>query len=707
MALNPLYIPLYNLQEALLDKTTGLQLAGGWVYCWEDLNRNQLKTVYELTGSPPNYTYTALSNPMVLSNAGTFVDSNGNDIVVYAYPYDAAGNPDNYYIQVFAAPPAPFPPFFPPPGTPIFTREAVPGVTATVGPNQTGPSSTENEIVNSQFVQTFFNPAIGMSIAYNAGTTTTPLAPGWSLITTASGSGTTTITRNSIAGSAAAATNPPYSLSVTPGANITQLILQQQLSNNPNIFASTNPNGTAWISAGIALAPNTNATVNILYAPQGASQTPTLLSATNPSGVWKFFNSTTQVNLGSNTATADTGFTGIQIQLPTTGTTTFSSIQIIGLASNVLNVPFNQQTVIQQQTGLAFYNVPLNAYKPVPSYLVGWDFPLNPAQLGTVFGTQALGINTAFATWDQTLVYQSITSGVSVARDTNGGFQMTSNGAGQVALIQYLDETVARKILSDRISVHISGSTTHAGGLAGHVTLWACTDANLPTAPLSVIATIDATGVPATNTGAWTQVPNLYQNTSFTLQAASTTNSESADISLNGWDLANAVPTNTAHYFAIVIGFAAWANLDTITINSVGLCAGDIATRPAPKSLGETLLDCQRYYWKTFIPGTTPTTNAGLNTGYLKWQTVSAAGSNIYQVNLPTAMRATPTIVLYNPVVANNNIRDFTTVSDATTNATANITSKTFQVDGTPIAGAVADTLGVHATADARLGIVN
>src|SRR5258706_4048633 len=130
--MNPdLFIPLNYFQEYFVDKTTGLPLSGGVVYFWHDLNRNNPKSVYEISGSPPNDTFTALLNPITLANAGKFADSSGNDVAVYAYPYDAAGEPDNYYVQVFAAPSIPP---FPPVGTPEFTRENIPGVTADVGP---------------------------------------------------------------------------------------------------------------------------------------------------------------------------------------------------------------------------------------------------------------------------------------------------------------------------------------------------------------------------------------------------------------------------------------------------------------------------------------------------------------------------------------------------------------------------------------------
>ena len=117
MSLNPLYIPLYQLQQYFVDKDTGAPLAGGKVYFYSDVNRTVAKNVYELQGNSANYTFSPLPNPVILSAVGTPVDVNGNDIVIYAYPFDANGNSELYYVVVQNYL-----------GVPQFTRQAVPGV---------------------------------------------------------------------------------------------------------------------------------------------------------------------------------------------------------------------------------------------------------------------------------------------------------------------------------------------------------------------------------------------------------------------------------------------------------------------------------------------------------------------------------------------------------------------------------------------------
>lgn len=106
MAIDSRFFLMPSLQEILFDKTTGQPLIDGYVEFYRDLDRVTEKPVYEITGSPPNYSYVPLSNPVVLSGIGTFMDNSNNDIIPYMFPYD--GTPDNttntidlYYVRVY------------------------------------------------------------------------------------------------------------------------------------------------------------------------------------------------------------------------------------------------------------------------------------------------------------------------------------------------------------------------------------------------------------------------------------------------------------------------------------------------------------------------------------------------------------------------------------------------------------------------------
>lgn len=139
MSLNPNYVLAPSLQEYFVDKDTGLPLAGGQVFFWSDVNRSIPKTVYELSGSPPSYSYTALPNPSTLSGVGTFQDAGGQDILPYWYPYDSDGNVELYFVQVFDSN-----------GNEQFARQAWPNIIATSPDGQT--TNVTNYVPNGQFL---------------------------------------------------------------------------------------------------------------------------------------------------------------------------------------------------------------------------------------------------------------------------------------------------------------------------------------------------------------------------------------------------------------------------------------------------------------------------------------------------------------------------------------------------------------------------
>lgn len=716
MAVNPLYVVQSSLEEFFINSTTGLPLAGGLVYFYSDNNRTEPKTVYELSGAPPNYTYTPLPNPMTLSAVGTTQDALNNNVVIYYYPYDDFGNLDTYYVVVTDAL-----------GNEMFTREnwPFPNVGNGMGPFGVIGTSPPNEISNSQFVSVFFNDSVGTTLTFSgSGTTNVLIAPDWNLQIQHTGAGTVNVNRIAVAGSSKYQSNPPYLLNIIPGGAISGLMLQQQLTNNPDIWSPTQLDAgiplAGFIASSIMLSPTTSLTMQ--YAPSnGTAQT--LMTANNGSGLYQVFNNTTQLVPGDNTDLSTVGYVNINLILSPSNPSTFSSVQVVGLEENIIGVPYEQQPVKRQFDFLSHYFNPRLAYKPIPSYLVGWDFPLNPslANGDTIAASGGYGDNMSFYTWDQTILFQSKNNGVSVSRGTSGCFTMTAQQDGQVAMIQYLDAPTAKKIIQDRISVRLSAYTSRSAGLAGKVTLWAMTSTlpNVATGTnLSIVATLDATGRPATFNGTWTEITrNGLGDAYFDLQQASSTNAESFDIMLNQWDLMGAVPANTATFFAIVVGFAPWVINDTISVNSISCCAGDIASRPAPKTPGETTLACNQYYFKTFENATVPAQSAGLKTGELTFIVVSNAGAtastNCVELPFPVPMRVNPTsanVTLYNPHAANALARNETTdANDATTTAVYSVSTKSVVVSmtGSTAGGQnVGQIFGVHITADARLGII-
>jgi hypothetical protein len=704
MSLDERYITTVNLEPYFVDKQTGLPLANGKIYFWTDDQRNTPKTVYELTGAPPNYTYTALPNPITLSSVGTIQNAGGDNIALYYYPYDDNGDIELYYIEVFSDTNV---------MVPQFTREAWPNVSPGNDPATNGEGGFVNALSNPQFVEVLFDVDDGLVISYTGnGTTEVEFAPGWFVRIEHTNAGSVTINRNSVIGSSVFATNPPYTLSVAAGANIAVLEIVQRLTNNPGIWASTT-GIPGYIAASIMLGNNTSA--EMYYQPSVGTERQ-LLNYTNNSGLPKEYNNTTLIPASDNTANSNVGYVDIAVRLNNAGTSLISSIQVVGLATNEANIRFDQEPANRQRAHLAWYYKPQLAYKPIPSYLIGWDFPQNPAQfLGDTVAASAFGANKSRYFWDQTIIFQGANSGVGITRAPSGALRVTTPVNSQFALIQYLDQKTAREALNNKIAAHLRLTTNRIAQLGGVVSLWYTTDANLPTVTDgtndSLVLTLGATGKPATFNGAnWFEVPRSNLGDAFfDIDPPATTLMN--DIALTGWNLNDPTLANGATFFAIVVGFELANAADYFDFHSIGLCAGEMATPPAPKTPSEVLLDSQRFYWKTFLPSTVPVQNAGVDTGYPQWPAVVATAGvqNTHQVLLPTPMRATPTVTLFNPANTNASIRNFTSgpgdvFSSNTTNVTAKTITLTADLNGV---GAAANILGVHLTADARLGVVN
>jgi hypothetical protein len=162
-----------------------------------------------------------------------------------------------------------------------------------------------------------------------------------------------------------------------------------------------------------------------------------------------------------------------------------------------------------------------------------------------------------------------------------------------------------------------------------------------------------------------------------------------------------------ATFFAIVVGFGTLANTQTLTIGSISAVPGQTPTIPAPQSTSVVLLECCRYYTKSFSLPTVPAQSAGNADAVWFPSTVTgAAGGICQQVNLPTTMaKTTPVYTFYNPQAANAFVWNYSTMASFTATALQQAGNRSFAINFTSDAGcAVGNVLGFHFTADARLG---
>lgn len=149
------------LQDYFVDKTLGTPLAGGLIYLYQDTpNRGIFKNWYYMSGgSPGNYTFDTLDNPMTLSSVGTIQDPNGNDTIPFYYPYNETPlTPGTieyqpYYIEVWSANSD---------GTPAvlqFTRQGFP-YQQSVTPSSLAINTENNLIINNEFWRNIITSSI-------------------------------------------------------------------------------------------------------------------------------------------------------------------------------------------------------------------------------------------------------------------------------------------------------------------------------------------------------------------------------------------------------------------------------------------------------------------------------------------------------------------------------------------------------------------
>lgn len=692
------YVAWQGVETYFVDKDTGEPLSDGYVVFYSDVNRSVLKDVYQQVQLPNNeYSFVNIGSTVNLTAVGTFESpSDGTDIQVYGYILNSQGETELYYLEVYSS------------GNILqFTREAQP---ANAGAASTTDlfEGSENQISNPQFVETLFAPSTSNIFTVTGTNTVTDVVPGWSIVTT--GSGTVTITQIDLTDISIPST-PPFSLGIAASAGLSSLVLRQQIAGSPRLF------GMDFISGSLVARTFGTTAVNLLmdYVASNGYTVNLVNQSTTATGSYStLINDTASEITTTNADPGSTGYVNIDITIPSTAHVAITSVQIVNAEDANSSIAFVQESTPRQIDHLFHYWKPPLDFKPVPSLLTAWDFSLNPAQLGT---SQMITATAAYI-WDQTIAVRS-GSDVTVTRVSNpdtGGIAFALGTANSFCIMQYLSGAQAKKMLFTDLSVNIFGYTNSLGaGMVARVYLYVGgSTAVVPTLPL-LIGALGADGTFVLNNVAgqgqhWSEIPR--SGLTVATAAIDDDNGLTQDYGFSGWEITDPTIFPDIDKFCIVVTFCQIVANSEIAVNSISLTPGRIPTRPAPQSTDEVLRECQYYYQKSFLQGTTPVQNAGINTGeFYSVVTISAGNTNFFPVRFSTPMRSTPVNppVFYNPVVANALIRNFETPLDFTTTALkANtLTANGFMIQGISGAGAtVGQSIGVHWTADARLGIV-
>ena len=380
MALDLDYIPVSYFQQYFVDKDTGLPLAGGVVSFYQDSARTNPKPMYQLTGTPPNYTYVPLPTTMTLNSVGTFEDLSGNDIIPYFYPYDADGNVDLYYVTVFNAD-----------GVAQFTRTGIPNI----GTEETITGEiVKNYIPNGQFL--LHNNIVATS-------TTTPgqitqqltyLADGqWQFYRPSNSTAADFVTFPSlISYTENPSASPKYYMNVscvspclTDNYKIVRIVFY-----DVDKFASDIDVYTFFFSAINNIATTTvNINIRKYFGSGGSSQTITNVTSFNITPGWKNYSATFSFgdNVGKSIGSSD-DFVSIEIALPT------SLISNIGFVDFVLTPGrFNILDTFPTTPNNEFYYQSLFGATNYPNDGSDLYLPLIRTKQGIIARTPNKGLN--------------------------------------------------------------------------------------------------------------------------------------------------------------------------------------------------------------------------------------------------------------------------------------------------------------------------
>jgi len=594
MALNAAVI-MSPLQQVIFDKTLDTFLSDGQVFFYEDANRTIPKDVYQLTGTGPgSYTYVSLGSMLTLSGIGSFVDDTGANIAIYLWPFTGSPNDNppsqtiqNYYIEVYSS-------------TGVFQFDIPnwPGIEANASPINTD-ETTDNIISNPEFADVLFLTTATQSsplVINTTGTNTmTYIAPDWSVITT--GSGSFSVFQQEVTDSTFPG-NPAYALGITSASYSQPIQLNQRLF-TPRIFAGLYVSAT-FVASSLDGGAHT---LSLNYTPSITGNIQQICTGTTLDSGYTVIADVTPIQI---TNPGDgTGYVDISIVIPVGASLLISCVQVCGVANNEEVVGYLEQTPEREIDHLFHYFQPELNFKPLRSCLVGWDFPLNPAQFGISGSLGTIGANKGAYVWDQTILYQTVNNSVSYNTDTSGDLTVTMTANGQIALIQYLQSFQIQSFLRNNLSVNFVGAITTATPVT--ISLWYTTNVSLPSIVAgtnnTLVAGLDSKGHPNSIVSGWTEIPRgVLGNATFT-PATSINVTSAATMGFNGWNALTNATASTATFFAIVVGTGTIPNGQSAQFSSISLVQGDIPTIPAIQTVDEVMRDCQFYYETSDVNG--------------------------------------------------------------------------------------------------------
>lgn len=576
--------------------------------------------------------------------------------------------------------------------------------------------TTDNQITNAQFsVVNFYNPTTITS----ASNLSLQFAPGWTLDLTASGTGTVTLTQQKFNNTTQSSSNASYGIEI----NISgwgAAVLKQRFNGNGMLWA--NKQVSCAVTAEIASGANANISAQVIDS--NATVLGQVLPLTTVTGMLQEYTGHALFPASTNPNTPPAAYIEFQVILPTTVDIVLTSFQLVA-GDLPLEYSYEQDTIERQIDHTFHYWQPDLNFKPISSYLVGWDFIVNPMQFFNATA-QAVGANKSYYAFDQTIFFQTANSAFTFLQNDKGFIDISAAATSQLAIIQYLDSAVANDIFYDALINGLSVFLEVGASVAQKftVSLWFNnnTIGTGMTTNDSLVTALDANGYPTVSSG-WTEIKLA------TLDKAQGTLSGGTAINQNAF--ANFMNSNAyvnGESFAIVIGTDSITMGNSIVLKSISLVPGGIATPPAPQTEDEVLRECQYYYETSFAPGNgitatkvnsrfAPATASGAGTvnlkslsfslNYLVPKRIAPGALTLYSGVSTTSNKILGNINLSSGVQsAEGNLSDGWTLNNNDPQTAIFIKNSTNTITSTSTAGTLYDAyITYQYTADARLGL--
>jgi hypothetical protein len=164
------------------------------------------------------------------------------------------------------------------------------------------------------------------------------------------------------------------------------------------------------------------------------------------------------------------------------------------------------------------------------------------------------------------------------------------------------------------------------------------------------------------------------------------------------------LPSNYKNLVLCVFTDSQFAAADSFSISEVGIYDGQEVRDWAPRMNASDILNCQRYYCKSFNLDVAPTQTSGLIGAIRGWVSVAGAVSTVNAaIRFPVQMRVAPAMTFFNPSAGNAFMRNVTAGTDATATSATSIGDSAVEITSTgQAAWTVAQSTATHFTADSE-----